>query len=172
MGFANDIAERANTAHDLQSPVNKIGTLTAGTNLSLSTGQNDYEHTHRDAFSTKCAHWPEWSRLQISSTTVQLKTQTYEKKNPYSQINIWGRNSSLVVFGLAVHNVTGSILLWGNFPPKNSFGWEYKPRSSLCTHAFHRTDSKDPDVHVLDGWMPAAKTHPTCTIHEDGMWLP
>ena len=33
---------------------------------------------------------------------------------------------------------------------------EYKPRSSLffllmCTHAFHRTDSKDPDVHVLDG---------------------
>ena len=23
---------------------------------------------------------------------------------------------------------------------KNSFGWEYKPRSSLCTHAFHRTD--------------------------------
>ena len=28
---------------------------------------------------------------------------------------------------------------------------EYKPRSSLYTHAFHRTDSKDPDVHVLDG---------------------
>ena len=24
-------------------------------------------------------------------------------------------------------------------------------RSSLCIHAFHRTDSKDPDVHVLDG---------------------
>ena len=24
---------------------------------------------------------------------------------------------------------------------KNSFGWVYKPRSSLCTHAFHRTDS-------------------------------
>ena len=54
----------------------------------------------------------------------------------------------------------------------NSFGWEYKPRSSLCTHAFHLTDSKDPDVHVLDGWMPATKTHPARTIHEDGMWLP
>ena len=26
-----------------------------------------------------------------------------------------------------------------------------KPRSSLCTHAFDRTDSNDPDVHVLDG---------------------
>ena len=23
--------------------------------------------------------------------------------------------------------------------------------SSLCTHAFHHTDSKDPDIHVLDG---------------------
>ena len=56
--------------------------------------------------------------------------------------------------------------------PKNSFGWEYKPRSSLRTHAFHRTDLKDPDIHVLDGWMPAAKTHPACTIHKDGMWLP
>ena len=53
--------------------------------------------------------------------------------------------------------------------PHNSFGWEYKPRSSLCTHAFHHTDSIDPDIHVLDGWMPATKTHATCTIHEDGM---
>ena len=34
--------------------------------------------------------------------------------------------------------------------PKNSFGWEYKPRSSLCSDTFHRTDSKDPDIHVLD----------------------
>ena len=56
--------------------------------------------------------------------------------------------------------------------PQNSFGWEYRPRSSLCAHAFHLTDSKDPDIHVLDGWMPATKTHPVCTIHEDRMWLP
>ena len=51
-------------------------------------------------------------------------------------------------------------LTWVQTPfPQNSFGWEYKPRSSLSTHAFHRTDSKDPDVHVLDGWMPATKRH-------------
>ena len=25
----------------------------------------------------------------------------------------------------------------------------YKSRSSLCTHALHHTDSKDPDTHVL-----------------------
>ena len=50
-------------------------------------------------------------------------------------------------------------LTWVLTPfPQNSFGWEYKLRSSLCTHAFHRTDSKDPDIHVLDGWMPATKT--------------
>ena len=56
--------------------------------------------------------------------------------------------------------------------PKNSFGWEYKRRSSLCTHAFHCTDSKDPDIHFLDRWMLKTKTHPACTIYEDGMWLP
>ena len=62
-------------------------------------------------------------------------------------------------------------LTWVLTPfPKNSLGWEYKPRSSLCTHAFHCTDSKDPDIHVLDRWIPATKTHPACTIHEDGMW--
>ena len=56
------------------------------------------------------------------------------------------------------------IILWvsgrGDFPmeftwfltpfPQNSFRWEYKPRSSLCTHAFHRTDSKDPNIDVLE----------------------
>ena len=69
----------------------------------------------------------------------------------------------------AWYSVASSSLLWATgrgffslgltwfltpFPP-NSFGWEYKPRPSLCSHAFHRTDSKDPDIHVLDGWMPA-----------------
>ena len=38
-----------------------------------------------------------------------------------------------------------------SIPEKNFFGWECKPRSSLCTHAFHRTYSKDSDVHVVDG---------------------
>ena len=59
-----------------------------------------------------------------------------------------------------------------NSIPQNSFGWECKARSSLYTHAFYRTSSKNPDFHVLDEWMPATKTHPPCTIHEDGMWLP
>ena len=35
-----------------------------------------------------------------------------------------GRNSSLVVFGLAVHSVAGSILLWGNFPVEGIFPLE------------------------------------------------
>ena len=109
-----------------------------------------------------------------------------------SWLTIFGQNSSLVVCWACCSSwcsVMGLILLWGEFFPldwifpleltwlltpftKNSFRWEYTPRSSLCTHAFHGTDSKDPDIHILDGWMPAAKTHPACTIHEDGMWLP
>ena len=36
----------------------------------------------------------------------------------------WGRNSSLVVFGFAVHNAAGSILLWGNFPEEGIFPLE------------------------------------------------
>ena len=52
---------------------------------------------------------------------------------------------------------------------KNSFGCEYKPRSSLCTNAFRCMDSKDPDIYVLNGRMLATKTHPACTIYEDGM---
>ena len=81
--------------------------------------------------------------------------------------------------------IAASILLWvsgtGDFPLEltwvlsaflqNSFGWEYKPRSSLCTRAVHRMDSNDPDIHVLDGWMLATKTQPACTIHKDGMQL-
>ena len=55
--------------------------------------------------------------------------------------------------------------------PKNSLWWECKPRSSVCRLAFHCTDWKNPDIHVLDGWMPATKKQPACTIHEDKMWL-
>ena len=50
-------------------------------------------------------------------------------------------------------------LTWVLTPvPKNSFGWEHQPRSSLSIHAFNRTDSKDPGIHVLVRWMPATKT--------------
>ena len=41
--------------------------------------------------------------------------------------------------------------------------------STAYTHVFHRMDSKDPDIHALDGRMLATKTHPVCTIHQDGM---
>ena len=58
-------------------------------------------------------------------------------------------------------------LTWVLTPfPKNSL------MSSLSTHAFHHTDSKDPDMHALDAWRLATKTHPACTIHKDGVWLP
>ena len=52
------------------------------------------------------------SKLYIVSITKNLSIH----HSPY-----WGRNSSLVVFGLAVHSVAGSILLWGNFPVEGIF---------------------------------------------------
>ena len=55
--------------------------------------------------------------------------------------------------------------------PQNSFGWEYKPRSGLCTHAFYHTDLKDPDIHVLDGCMRATKTHQACTMKTEWDYL-
>ena len=51
---------------------------------------------------------------------------------------------------------------------QNSFGWEYKPRSSLCTHAFHNTESKDPDNHVLAWWNASNKNTPS--MHHPWRW--
>ena len=42
-------------------------------------------------------------------------------------------------------------LTWVLTPFPKTLSHEYKPRSSLCIHAFHRTNSKDPDIHALDG---------------------
>ena len=129
---------------------------------------------------------------QVDSNSVTLTSVRPIIFSPSSQMIFMGRNSSLVACWArcpAWQSVVGSILLWGYFFPvegifpleltwvltpfpQNSFGWEYKKRSSLCSHAFHRTDSKDPDIHVLDGWIPTTKSHPECTIHEDGIWLP
>ena len=82
-------------------------------------------------------------------------------------------------------SVVGSILLWASgredFSPWSYHGfWLHFPKTLseerinqglvMCTYAFHRTDSKDSDIHVLD-WGMLARTHPACTIHEDGMWL-
>ena len=38
-----------------------------------------------------------------------------------------------------------------------SFGREYRSRFCLCTHAFHRMNSKE-------GWVPTTETNPTCTV--------
>ena len=48
---------------------------------------------------------------------------------------------SRVVFSVRVG--TGS-----DYPPLNSFRCQWKSRCSQCTHVFHRTDSKDPDIHI------------------------
>ena len=47
-----------------------------------------------------------------------------------------GRNSSLVVVGLAVHSVAGSILLWGNFPVEGIFPLELTWVQTPFPHSF------------------------------------
>ena len=56
---------------------------------------------------------------------ISIKLEDYVKLQHMNIKSIsGGRNSSLVVFGLAVHNVAGSILLWGNFPVEGIFPLE------------------------------------------------
>ena len=56
----------------------------------------------------------------------------------------WGLNSSLVVFGLAVHSVAGSILLWGHFPVEGIFPLELTwvqtpfPQKTLSDESINR----------------------------------
>ena len=118
----------------------------------------------------------------------------------YFKVLLWNHQSSVLSFrGWLTGNVLGLLsclmqchgfdpslrrifpvegifpleLTWVLTPfPKKSFGQEYKTRPSLCTQAFHHTDSWDPDIHALVLLMPVTKTHPACTIHKDGMWLP
>ena len=47
-------------------------------------------------------------------------------------------------------------------------GLEYNLRSSLCTPAFHGKDPKNPDIHVLDGWMPTTKN--TSSMYHPRRW--
>ena len=84
----------------------------------------------------------------------------------------------------ALYSITGSTsteppvksifpleLTWVLIPFPKTFGWEYKLRSRLCTYAFHHMVSKDPDIHVPDGWIPATKT--PCRHHpRRRKWLP
>ena len=66
--------------------------------------------------------WPWW--MLCSSIKVHI----------YSEVLVEG------VFSLE--------LTWVLTPfPQKSFGWVCKLRSSLCTLAFHHTDTKDPDIH-------------------------
>ena len=99
-------------------------------------------------------------------------------------VKLWmelgGQNSLLVVLGslsclmqfcwfsppqrriFPVERIFPLELTWILTPfPKISFRWEYKPRSSLCKHAFHHTNTKDPDIHVLEGecWQQKHTQH-------------
>ena len=105
-----------------------------------------------------------WLNIPVTYTHTHTHTHTH------TQSQSWGPTSS-------VGSVLGSLywvmqfcrfdpprdsgrgeLTWVLTPfPQSSLGWEYIQRSCLYTHGFHHTDSKNPDIRVLSGWMPAAK---------------
>ena len=98
------------------------------------------------------------------------------------------RNSSLVVCCLMqcrrfdtlpgriflVEKIFPLELTWVLTPVPRTLSDESINRGLVCAHmhSIARTDSKDREIHVLDGCIPATKTHPACTTHEDGMGLP
>ena len=86
------------------------------------------------------------TRIKLGFVVVQWVAQGSEDVNG----EVWGRNISLVAFGLAVHSVAGSILLWGNFPvegifplgvnmgsnsiPPKTLSYESTNRGLVCAH--------------------------------------
>ena len=55
----------------------------------------------------------------------QTRTLTITACRPFSQTRTLGAGiAQLVVFGLTIHSVAGSILLWGNFPVQGIFPLE------------------------------------------------
>ena len=83
-------------------------------------------------------------------------------------------------------SIVGSILRWasgrGDFSLGVNMGSdsisqklldESINRDLVCAHMhFIMWTQKDPDIHVLNGWMLVTKTQPACTSHENGLWLP
>ena len=62
------------------------------------------------------------------------------------------------------------------FSPEVKIGSDSTPysffqRSCLCLHAFHCTDWKDPNIHVLYGWIATTETYQVCTALKCRMWL-
>ena len=95
----------------LQSPQSAVNWF-QHTQVTWVQSCANHSATHRALIkcSMTCTTWHEG--------TAQLPSLTEFKSH------LGGRNSSLVVFGLAVHSVAGSILLWGNFPVEGIFPLE------------------------------------------------
>ena len=92
-------------------------------------------NTAVDVACKDCDSWRFHSTLvQIHSTNLRkYRTERIVRhmikswsvfKSYFLNSKLGDRNSSLVVFGFAVHSVAGSILLWGNFPVEGIFPLE------------------------------------------------
>ena len=85
----------------------------------------------------------------------------------WPQLEVWMGDKSAAESADSCRASYHPLLLW-----MKVHGGPVKPRPVLSTHALYHIDGKDPCIHILDGWVLATKTHPICTISEDGTWLP
>ena len=85
-------------------------------------------------------------QLALMQSKKLIKKARYGQCRLKCQHSNWfgGRNSSLVVFRLAVHSVAGSILHWGNFPVQGIFPLELTwvqtpfPQKTLSDESINR----------------------------------
>ena len=105
-----------------------------------------------DALTTRPTRWSMIGNLLDVFGSCERHSKLTEVYIPFRPISketlfvvcIGGRNSSLVVFGLAVHSVAGSILLWGNFPVEGIFPLELTwvqtpfPQKTLSDESINR----------------------------------
>ena len=127
--------------------------------------------------------------ITIDTLDITHDLMTSSRTHSHRTVNLIIRNCEAGTAQLVVYwahcpdwcSIVGLILIWGEFFQQRGFSpwsklgfWLHSPKtlsdeninqkSSLCTYAFHYTDAKSPDVHVLDGWLPKQK-HPACITH-------
>ena len=96
-------------------------------------------HCAANCLQPTCTHkWPGCCRVQITCNTMCAYPMVRGTAQPLTGFRLHlfelqfigetiyqgARIAQLVVFRLAVHSVTGSILLWGNFPVEGIFPLE------------------------------------------------
>ena len=106
----------------------------------------------------------EWDGTAGSDSAKQIQHCHCQQVGLHWIMMIWGPDSSVG----SVVGVLSSMMQRCPFPKTHSD--ESIDIGLVCTHAFHLTDSKDPDIRVWDRWMQEKKKKPTSSTHYPWSW--